>query len=190
MDSATLKAMQAPLKDAYRNDADKALITLRARGSVDDQKIACKVETGRAIAEAGLHPATGGSGMELVLGRHAARSAGRLRRRNAEGGGDRAGVQARTARPSRPKAISISAVRWAWPRMRRSDFAPSGCASTSKPTSRRSASICCSSSPSATAWSSRRSTRSRNCGCRGGGAAGSPALSAPVRHPDQFAAKQ
>jgi uncharacterized OsmC-like protein len=68
MDSATLKAMQAPLKDAYRNDAGKALITLRAKGSVDDQKIACKVETGRAIAEAGLHPATGGSGMELCSG--------------------------------------------------------------------------------------------------------------------------
>ena len=68
MDSATLKAMQAPLKDAYRNEAGKALITLRAKGSVDDQKIACKVETGRAIAEAGLHPATGGSGMELCSG--------------------------------------------------------------------------------------------------------------------------
>lgn len=68
MDSATLKAMQAPLKDAYRNDSGKARITLRARGSVDDQKIACKVETGRAIAEAGLHPATGGSGVELCSG--------------------------------------------------------------------------------------------------------------------------
>ena len=68
MDAATLKAMQAPLKDAYRNDAAQALITLRAKGSVDDQKIACKVETGRAIAEAGLHPATGGSGMELCSG--------------------------------------------------------------------------------------------------------------------------
>ena len=68
MDSAALKAMQAPLKDAYRNDAATALITLRAKGSVDDQKIACKVETGRAIAEAGLHPATGGSGMELCSG--------------------------------------------------------------------------------------------------------------------------
>ena len=68
MDSAKLKAMQAPLKDAYRNDAAQALITLRAKGSVDDQKIACKVETGRAIAEAGLHPATGGNGMELCSG--------------------------------------------------------------------------------------------------------------------------
>lgn len=68
MDAATLKELQAPLKDAYRNDAGKALVTLRANGSVDDQKIACKVETGRAIAEAGLHPATGGSGMELCSG--------------------------------------------------------------------------------------------------------------------------
>ncbi|HEY6633723.1 MAG TPA: OsmC family protein [Rhizobiaceae bacterium] len=68
MDSATLKAMQAPLKDAYRNDAAPALVTLRAKGSVDDARIACKVETGRAIAEAGLHPATGGSGMELCSG--------------------------------------------------------------------------------------------------------------------------
>ena len=68
MDSATLKAMQAPLKDPYRNDAGKALITLRAKGSVDEQKIACKVETGRAIAEAGLHPATGGNGMEICSG--------------------------------------------------------------------------------------------------------------------------
>ena len=68
MDAAGLKAMQAPLKEAYRNEARKALITLRAKGSVDDQKIACKVETGRAIAEAGLHPATGGTGMELCSG--------------------------------------------------------------------------------------------------------------------------
>jgi uncharacterized OsmC-like protein len=68
MDAAGLKAMQAPLKEAYRNEAGKALITLRAKGSVDDQKIACKVETGRAIAEAGLHPATGGTGMELCSG--------------------------------------------------------------------------------------------------------------------------
>ena len=68
MDAAALKAQQAPLKNAYRETPDKALITLRARGSIDDQAIACKVETGRAIAIAGLHPATGGSGMELCSG--------------------------------------------------------------------------------------------------------------------------
>ena len=68
MDAAGLKAQQAPLKNAYRKTPDKALITLKARGSIDDQAIACKVETGRAIAIAGLHPATGGSGMELCSG--------------------------------------------------------------------------------------------------------------------------
>jgi uncharacterized OsmC-like protein len=68
MDAAELKAMQTPLKEAYREDAGKALITLKARGSIDDQSIACKVETGRAIATAGLHPATGGSGLELCSG--------------------------------------------------------------------------------------------------------------------------
>src|SRR5438445_13831125 len=68
MDATELKAMQAPLKQAYRDDASQALITLRAKGSIDDQSVACKVETGRAIAIAGLHSATGGSGLELCSG--------------------------------------------------------------------------------------------------------------------------
>lgn len=68
MDAAALKAQQAPLKYAYRETPEKALITLRAKGSIDGQSIACKVETGRAIAVAGLHPATGGSGLELCSG--------------------------------------------------------------------------------------------------------------------------
>ena len=68
MDAAGLKTIQAPLKEAYREDAARALITLRAKGSLDDKSIACKVETGRALAVAGLHPATGGSGLELCSG--------------------------------------------------------------------------------------------------------------------------
>ncbi len=68
MDSTTLRALQAPLKDHYRDDPNAALITLRAAGTLDDQNIACKVETGRALAVAGLHPATGGSGAELCSG--------------------------------------------------------------------------------------------------------------------------
>lgn len=68
MDAATLKNLQASLKEAYRETPEKALITLRAKGSTDDQSIACKVETGRALATAGLHPATGGSGLELCSG--------------------------------------------------------------------------------------------------------------------------
>lgn len=68
MDAAALRAMQAPIKDRYKSDADAALITLKAKGALDDTSIACKVETGRALAVAGLHPATGGSGMELCSG--------------------------------------------------------------------------------------------------------------------------
>jgi uncharacterized OsmC-like protein len=68
MDSETLKAMQKPLKDKYRSEPASALVTLAAQGSIDEARIACKVETGRALALAGLHPATGGSGTELCSG--------------------------------------------------------------------------------------------------------------------------
>ncbi len=68
MDAAALRAMQAPLKDRYKGDPKAAVITLKARGTLDDTHIACKVETGRALAVAGLHPATGGSGLELCSG--------------------------------------------------------------------------------------------------------------------------
>ena len=68
MDSAELRAMQAPYKDKYKSDPDAAIITLKAHGSIDESKIACKVETGRALAVAGLHQATGGSGAELCSG--------------------------------------------------------------------------------------------------------------------------
>jgi uncharacterized OsmC-like protein len=60
MDATALRAMQAPLKERYKGDPQSAVITLKARGTLDDTAIACKVETGRALAVAGLHPATGG----------------------------------------------------------------------------------------------------------------------------------
>ena len=62
MDRAELQAVQKPLKDRYRDEPAAALITLRAQGKLDEQQIACSVETGRALVEAGLHPATGGTG--------------------------------------------------------------------------------------------------------------------------------
>ncbi|MBX6323258.1 MAG: OsmC family protein [Rhodospirillaceae bacterium] len=68
MDSEALRALQAPLKARYREDPSAAKITLRASGMLDEQSIACKVETGRALAEAGLHPATGGDGTQLCSG--------------------------------------------------------------------------------------------------------------------------
>jgi uncharacterized OsmC-like protein len=68
MDAAELRAMQAPLKERYKSEPTAAYITLKAKGTLDDTGIACKVETGRALAVAGLHPATGGSGLELCSG--------------------------------------------------------------------------------------------------------------------------
>jgi len=61
MNVEELKAMQAPLKDRYKSDPGAALITLKATGRATDG-IVCKVDTGRALVEAGLHPATGGDG--------------------------------------------------------------------------------------------------------------------------------
>lgn len=67
MDAGRLKALQAPLKDRYRDHPDAARVTLRAQGRIGEG-IACRVETGRALVEAGLHPATGGSGAQACSG--------------------------------------------------------------------------------------------------------------------------
>jgi uncharacterized OsmC-like protein len=63
-----LRSLQAPLKERYRADSHAAVVTLSARGRLDDEGIACKLETGRALVEAGLHPATGGSGLQACSG--------------------------------------------------------------------------------------------------------------------------
>jgi uncharacterized OsmC-like protein len=68
MNSEQLKATQAPLKQRYRDDPDAAVVTLRASGRLDHPGISCRVETGRALVEAGLHPATGGSGVQACSG--------------------------------------------------------------------------------------------------------------------------
>ncbi|CAL74473.1 conserved hypothetical protein [Bradyrhizobium sp. ORS 278] len=68
MDAAELRAMQAPIKERYKADPSAAVITLKAKGEVGGEGLTCKLETGRAMAVAGLHPATGGSGLELCSG--------------------------------------------------------------------------------------------------------------------------
>ncbi len=68
MDAQDLRALQAPLKDKYKDAPEAAVVTLKARGALDDSGIACKVETGRALVEAGLHPATGGPGTQACSG--------------------------------------------------------------------------------------------------------------------------
>jgi uncharacterized OsmC-like protein len=68
VDSADLKAAQAPLKARYREDPAAALVTLRAEGALGDEEVSCSVATGRALVEAGLHPATGGTGLLACSG--------------------------------------------------------------------------------------------------------------------------
>jgi uncharacterized OsmC-like protein len=62
MDAEALRTLQQPLKDAYRSDPAGAVVTLRAHGELGTESISCSVETGRALAVAGLHPASGGDG--------------------------------------------------------------------------------------------------------------------------------
>jgi uncharacterized OsmC-like protein len=68
MRSDDLRALQAPLKQRYRDAPETAVITLKAKGELGDEGLTCKVETGRALVEAGLHPATGGDGIAACSG--------------------------------------------------------------------------------------------------------------------------
>ena len=63
-----LRELQAPLKSRYRDEPETAVITLRAQGEIGQENLACRVETGRALVEAGLHPASGGSGLQACSG--------------------------------------------------------------------------------------------------------------------------
>jgi len=67
MNAEELKALQAPIKDRYKKDPAAAVITLRAQGRIGEG-IACRVDTGKALIEAGLHPATGGTGLQACSG--------------------------------------------------------------------------------------------------------------------------
>ena len=62
MNADELRSLQAPLKDSYKTTPDVAKITLKSKGELDSDNVVCRVETGRALVEAGLHPATGGTG--------------------------------------------------------------------------------------------------------------------------------
>jgi uncharacterized OsmC-like protein len=68
MKAEELRALQAPLKSQYREAPDSAVITLKASGRLGEESITCKVDTGRALVEAGLHPATGGDGLSACSG--------------------------------------------------------------------------------------------------------------------------
>ena len=67
MNSEDLRTLQAPLKERYREAPEDAVVTLRATGRIGEN-VSCKIETGQALVEAGLHPATGGSGLQACSG--------------------------------------------------------------------------------------------------------------------------
>lgn len=67
MDRESLRSVQQPLKDRYRSDPGAALVTLRAKGALGEG-VTCSIQTGRALVEAGLHPASGGAGMSVCSG--------------------------------------------------------------------------------------------------------------------------
>jgi uncharacterized OsmC-like protein len=67
MNAEEIRSLQKPLKDSYRNDPSKAMVTLKAQGRLGEN-VTCKVQTGRALVEAGLHPATGGNGLSACSG--------------------------------------------------------------------------------------------------------------------------
>ena len=68
MDAETLRALQTPFKDKYNEAPESAVVTMRASGQLDSGQLTCKVETGRALVEAGLHPAAGGDGLTACSG--------------------------------------------------------------------------------------------------------------------------
>ena len=68
MQAEKFRTTQGPLRERYRSDAKSALLTLKAKGTTDDSTITCKVETGRGLAIAGIHPKCGGSGLDLCSG--------------------------------------------------------------------------------------------------------------------------
>lgn len=68
MDADSLRALQAPLKASYRENPEAAVVVLKAEGQLGQESISCKVDTGRALIEAGLHPASGGNGLQACSG--------------------------------------------------------------------------------------------------------------------------
>jgi hypothetical protein len=129
MNADSLKAIQSPLKDAYRTDPGQALITLRAIGDLSGDGIACKVDTGRALVHAGLHPATGGDGSFACSGDMLLEALAAC-----------AGVTLKAVATA-SRAISIFAARSVSPRMLRSASSRSGSPLRSTRVSRKNASI-------------------------------------------------
>ena len=131
MDRDTLRALQAPLKERYAEQPEDARITLTATGTLDDE-LACNVKTGRALAKAGLHPATGGDGSLLCSGDMLLEALVACAGVTLKAVATALEIDVRSARIA-PRATSTSAAPSASTAPRRSALPTSACASTSRP---------------------------------------------------------
>jgi len=142
MDAAELRAMQAPIKERYKSDPTAAVITLKAKGSIDSDGLTCKVETGRALATAGLHPATGGSGLELCSGDMLLEALVACAGVTLKSVATAVEIPLKTGNVTAEGDLDFRAPS-ASTRKRPLDLLKSASASTSKPTRRRTSSTCC-----------------------------------------------
>ena len=160
MDANELRALQAPIKERYKSDPQAAVVTLRAKGTLDDADIACKVETGRALAAAGLHPATGGSGLELCSGDMLLEALVACAGVTLKAVATALDIPLKSGKVSAEGELDFRGTLGV-AKDAPVAFAKSACASTSTPTRPRTSSINCSSSPNAIAWSTRPSRPGR-----------------------------
>ena len=156
MDANELRAMQAPIKERYKQRPASAVVTLKAKGTLDDANIACKVETGRALAVAGLHPATGGSGLELCSGDMLLEALVACAGVTLKAVATALDIPLKSGQVSAEGDLDFRGTLGV-AKDAPVGFAKSACASISTPTRRRTSSINCSSSPSAIAWCTRPS---------------------------------
>ena len=135
MDAEAIRTLQAPLKARYREDPASAVVTLRAEGRVGAEGVACKVDTGRALIEAGLHPASGGSGLQACSGDMLLEALVACAGVTLKAVATALGIASRcvTAR-WRPRATRTSAAPSGSTRTRRWASAPSACALRWRPT--------------------------------------------------------
>ena len=134
MDSSQLRSLQAPLKEQYLENPDSAKLTLRAGGSLGEDGITCRVDTGRQLAEAGLHPATGGDGTALCSGDMLLESLVACAGVTLRAVATALEIPVRGGRVTAEGDLSISVARWPSTETHRSASSRSVCISNSTPT--------------------------------------------------------
>ncbi len=164
MDIATFRETQGPLRARYRSDAAAAILTLRAKGKADDATVTCKVETGRGLALAGIHPKCGGSGLELCSGDMLLEALIACAGISLRAAATVLDIPIKSALVSAEGDVDLRGTLGVTEGVP-VGFKKSACVSKSRPTNRRTGSISCSRSPTATAWCFRPSRTARRPRC-------------------------